>query len=88
MAHCLLAFMFAISVKAQICSINIDSLKNGFRNTLPPLAGTPFEDTSFSFENSTVFKDKSLPKHVCCWQPLANLTNSTLFGSNGLLQPK
>ena len=88
MAICLLAFLLAISVKSQSCTSSIDSLKNGVKNALPLLAGTPFQDTSFSFENYTIFNDKTLPKHVSSWQPLGNLTNSTLFRFYGILQPK
>ena len=88
MAICLLALLLSISVKAQSCTSSIESLKNGFRSAIPLMTETPFQDTSFGFANMTIFNDKSLTRHVCGWQSLGNLTNSTLFGYDGVLQPK
>jgi hypothetical protein len=87
MAYLLALLVFGY-VKPQSCTSNIDALKNGNRNGPPPIGEDLYLDSVFSFDNATAFTDKSLPKQVCGWQQLSNLTNSSVFGSDNVVQPK
>lgn len=72
----------------QTCTSNIDSLRSGYKSNKSIQADLVFKDTQFSFDNATSFNDKSLQRHVCCWESLGNMTNATVFGPDSVIQPK